>query len=70
MYNQERGKLRPKGWIQNLEGELMSFAERHHRKLPSGIYFVQSLERQLRRKADSERTKKYKEDKIEYDKVR
>ena len=48
----------------------MSFAERHHRKLPSGIYFVKSLDQQLRRKGDSERNKKHKTDKIEYNKVR
>ena len=67
---QPGGKHRPKGWVQNLEEELMSFAERHHRELPSGIYFVQSLDRQLKQKADSERTKKYKEDKIAYNKER
>ena len=31
------GKHRPKGWVKNVEEELMSFAERHHRELPSGI---------------------------------
>ena len=52
-------KQRPKGWTQDLEGELMSYAERHNRKLPSGIHFVRSLAKQLRREADSEGMKKY-----------
>ena len=62
---------RPTGWVQNLKDELLSFAERHHRKLlPSGSYFVQSLDQQLKRKADSEKTKKLKAYNIAYNKER
>ena len=64
------GKHRPKGWVQNLEGELMSFAKRHRRELPSGIHFVRSLVNRLKLEADSEKTKKRKADKIAYDKER
>ena len=58
-------KRRPKGWVQNLEEELMSFAARHRRELPSGIYFVRNLHDQLRLEADSEKTKKRKAEKLE-----
>ena len=40
-------KYRPRGWAQKLEGELMSFAKRHQKDLPSGNHSVRSLATQL-----------------------
>jgi hypothetical protein len=58
-------KRRPKGWVQNLEEEIMSFAARHGRELPSGIYFVRTLDSQLKLAANSEKTKKRKAEQLE-----
>ena len=58
-------KRRPKGWVQNLEEEIMSFATRHGRELPSGIYFVRTLDSQLKLAANSEKTKKRKAEQLE-----